>query len=125
MFVNTNVWLVKTAIPNLDDLVLPVDSQVYIFQTYEREVSILEVYNIDQSREQTIKQFGSWKLDVLKVNHLPMFERRKDMEGFIFHGETMVLSLLISLEMKRTFLVVNRRSWVGFVGMFGMRWRKS
>ena len=90
MFANTNLWLIMTSTtPKLGHLFFPINSQVFTFQPQESGVDVWEVYNIDQSREQTIKPFGFWKSDDLEINKLPMFERRKDMEGFIFHGETM------------------------------------
>ena len=60
----------------------------------QNEVLIQEVYNIDIGKEQTVKKFGLWKKEdksnFIEIDPLPIFERRKDMEGLIFQGETMV-----------------------------------
>ena len=94
MFANTNVWLVMSKNARLGKVFLPVDSQVFTFQSSQTEINIKETYNIDIGMEQTVHEFGSWRIDknssLLEINPLPIFERRKDMEGLLFLGETKV-----------------------------------
>ena len=92
MFSLKNIWLVMADFKSLKNLFLPVDSQVFTFKARDDKSIMWEVYNIDVDKEQTVLPFGTWDLEskVLEIDHLPIFERRKDMKGLVLHGETMV-----------------------------------
>ena len=92
MFSLTNTWLVMADTRSLQNLFLPVDSQVFTFQAQHDKVRVWEVYNIDVDKEQTILEYGTWSKEnnQLEVDTSPVFERRKDMGGLVLHGETMV-----------------------------------
>ena len=89
MYAGTNTWLIMSEDAILGDIFFPIDSQVFTFKK-EEIVKIREVYKIDESMEQTVKEFGTWIDNELVFDNLPIFERRKDFEGYRFHGETMV-----------------------------------
>ena len=100
MFAITNVWLVMAETKKNGNLFLPVDSKFFTFQIQQNEVLIQEIYNIDIGKEQTVKKFGSWKKDdisnFLEIDPITIVECRKDMEGLIFQGETMVESPFVN-----------------------------
>ena len=89
MFAGTNTWLMMSEDATLGDVFFPIDSQVFTFMK-EDVVKIREVYKIDENMGQTVKEFGTWTDNELVFDDLPIFERRKDFEGYRFHGETMV-----------------------------------
>ena len=89
LYASTNTWLLMGDYQVLGGISFPIDSQVFIFQSGP-EVTIREVYNIGGNMEQSVKEFGTWNKDVLTVNNLPIFERRKNFEGYRFHGECMI-----------------------------------
>ena len=89
LYASTNTWLLMGQYQVLGDFLFPIDSQVFIFQSGS-EVTIREVYSIDENMDQTVKEFGIWYKNMLTVNNLPIFERRKNFKGYRFHGEYMI-----------------------------------
>ena len=88
----STMWLIECAnLSMLSSLYLPVDSQLFVFNEDEGDnIEIHEVYNIDVDKKQSVKKFGSWSREGLLIDPRPIFERRKDMEGLLLYGETMV-----------------------------------
>ena len=74
----------------LVDVFLPIDSQVFIFSVKDSRIVVDEVYNVDHGLEQLINNLGGWDQKTgLVLNPLPIYERRKDFQGYQINAETM------------------------------------
>ena len=66
----------------MENLYLPLNSQVYTFTSELGEMVIREMYNIDRGLELRVNKVGSWDGYHLKWECSSFFERRKDMHGY-------------------------------------------
>ena len=86
------MWLVNDhngSLETTDDIYLPIDSQVYAFQSNGDEVEIKEVYKVSAATSLISLPYGSWnRLKGLNISDTPLVERRKDLRGHIFTGQT-------------------------------------
>ena len=86
------VWLVldeEGSLRSADDIYLPIDSQVYGFESKDDKVEIIEVYQVSPATSLISLPYGSWNgLQGLNLSETPLVERRKDLRGHIFTGQT-------------------------------------
>ena len=83
------VWDLDGSLQTANHLYLPIDSQVYGFQSKKDIVEIQEVYKVSASRALIALPYGSWnELTGLNLSAKPLVERRKDLQGHIFTGQT-------------------------------------
>ena len=72
------------------DVFLPIDSQVFIFSDKESRIVVDEVYNVDYGLEQLVNNLGGWDQTTgLVLNPHPLYERRKDFQGYQINAEIM------------------------------------
>ena len=86
-----NVWLILDQDRTIADhnIYFPIDSQVLPFYTLGQEVIIEDIYKISPSSPSLVSQYGTWR-DGAGINlpKTPLFERRKDLQGHVFRGQT-------------------------------------
>lgn len=86
------MWLVHDedgSLQSADDIYLPIDSQVYGFQSNGDTVEINEVYKVSAATSLISLPYASWNgLQGLNISDTPLVERRKDLRGHIFTGQT-------------------------------------
>ena len=99
------VWLVHDedrSLQSANDIYLPIDSQVYGFQSDKDKVEINEVYKVSAATSLISLPYGSWNgLERLKVSDTPLVERRKDLRGHIFAGQTVFEPPYVSFDPRR------------------------
>ena len=88
MFSTKNTFLLKNESLGLNDIYFPINSHVFTFVPDPMEVQIFEIYNIDRGMEQMVKNYGTWNSRLI-VDPLPIYERRKNLMGYVFSAETM------------------------------------
>ena len=90
-FTLSSVWLVKEDEGSISrtSTYLPIDSQVYGYYREEDRVVMEEVYQISPGSAHVRRKFGSWSpASGLSLTSTHVFERRKDLQGHVFRGQT-------------------------------------
>jgi hypothetical protein len=96
-FSGPNVWLIfdSDRTVSMDNVYFPIDSHVFTFG--EAQVSgitvIYEVYKVSPNSPTREMQYGNWSKNEdrekrLQISETPFYERRKDLQGHVFHGQT-------------------------------------
>ena len=89
---SSTVWLIRSSGLHSGSIYLPIDSQIYTFKEVDDVILVNEIYDIDPAMETVVNSYGSWnesRTKRLKLNDLPLFERRRDLMGYTFLAETM------------------------------------
>ena len=99
------MWLVHDeggTLQSAHHIYLPIDSQVYGFQSKGKDkVEINEVYKVSEATSLISLPYGSWtglQEEGLKISETPLVERRKDLRGHIFTGQTVFEPPYVSFD---------------------------
>ena len=98
----------------MENLYLPLNSQVYTFTSELGEMVIREMYNIDRGLELRVNKVGSWDGYHLKWDISSFFERRKDMHGFQIQAAAVPSHPLIT--------IIKNKEGVQIGGLIGEVW---
>ena len=83
-------WLVKAdQVEIFQDVYLPINSQFYSFTMVLDEVVVKESFKVAKGLKTCTKHIGSWKDKKLSWDNSPVFQRRKDFNGFQFEAVTL------------------------------------
>ena len=86
------VWLVwdwDGSLLGAKYLYLPIDSQVYSFEDNADKIQINEVYKVSEASDLISLHYGGWTGEKgLNLSETPLVERRKDLQGHVFTGQT-------------------------------------
>ena len=85
----------------MGDIYFPIVSQVYQF-VFDQDIAVIkEVYKISPEKSHIVQDYGTWtETEGLTLSHQSLFERRKDLQGHIFRGETMDESPYVVVDME-------------------------
>ena len=96
------MWLVHDedgSLQSADDIYLPIDSQVYGFQSNGEKVEVNEVYKVSAASSLISLPYASWDgVEGLDISDTPLVERRKDLGGHIFTGQTVLEPPYVSFD---------------------------
>ena len=110
-----HTWLVQGQVMDvMGGVYLPITSQVYSFIRIQQGVRVEEMYMIDKGLGLITRNVGywNWNGESLSWDESPLFERRRDLQGYQFEA-------VVQSDPPSTKVLMNEDGAIRISGIFG------